>query len=39
VPDWIIWMILAGALGVGEVLTVGFILGPIGLADGQGSKP
>ena len=31
-PDWVIWTIAAAALGVGEMLTVGFVLGPIALA-------
>ena len=31
-PDWVIWVIAAAALVVGEVFTLGFILGPIALA-------
>ncbi|MEA2450692.1 MAG: hypothetical protein QOG63_2624 [Thermoleophilaceae bacterium] len=31
-PDWVIWTIAAAALGVGELLTLGFVLGPIALA-------
>jgi membrane protein implicated in regulation of membrane protease activity len=31
-PDWVIWAIAAGALGAGEVLTLGFFLGPIAIA-------
>src|SRR4051794_38597584 len=31
-PDWVLWSIVAAALGVGEILTVGFVLGPIALA-------
>jgi membrane protein implicated in regulation of membrane protease activity len=29
---WVVWMIAAGALAVGEVLTLGFFLGPIAIA-------
>jgi membrane protein implicated in regulation of membrane protease activity len=31
-PDWVLWSIAAAALGVGEIITVGFVLGPIALA-------
>ncbi len=31
-PDWLIWVIISGALAVGEVSTLTFILGPIALA-------
>jgi membrane protein implicated in regulation of membrane protease activity len=31
-PDWVAWMIAAAALTVGEVLTLGFFLGPVALA-------
>src|SRR5918998_1087504 len=31
-PDWVVWMIAAVALGVGEILTLGFFLGPIAIA-------
>jgi membrane protein implicated in regulation of membrane protease activity len=31
-PDWVLWTIAAAALGVGEILTLGFVLGPIALA-------
>ena len=31
-PDWVLWMIAAAALAGGEVLTLGFFLGPIALA-------
>jgi membrane protein implicated in regulation of membrane protease activity len=31
-PDWVIWVIAAAALVVGEVFTLGFILGPVALA-------
>lgn len=31
-PDWLIWIVAAAGLAVGEILTAGFILGPIGLA-------
>ena len=30
--DWVLWMIAVGALTVGEVLTMGFFLGPIAVA-------
>jgi membrane protein implicated in regulation of membrane protease activity len=30
--DWVIWLIAAGALGVGEILTASFFLGPVALA-------
>jgi membrane protein implicated in regulation of membrane protease activity len=30
--DWVWWMIAAGALAVGEIVTVGFFLGPIAIA-------
>jgi len=29
---WVVWLIIAGALAVGEIVTAGFILGPLGLA-------
>jgi membrane protein implicated in regulation of membrane protease activity len=32
VDAWVIWLVAAGVLAVGEVLTVGFFLGPIALA-------
>jgi membrane protein implicated in regulation of membrane protease activity len=32
VEDWVLWMIAAGVLAVGEIATVGFFLGPIALA-------
>jgi membrane protein implicated in regulation of membrane protease activity len=31
-PAWVIWMIAAGALGVGEILHLAFVLGPIAVA-------
>jgi membrane protein implicated in regulation of membrane protease activity len=31
-PDWVAWMILAAALGVGEIFTLSFFLGPIAIA-------
>ena len=31
-PDWVLWMIGAGVLAVGEVATLGFFLGPIAVA-------
>jgi membrane protein implicated in regulation of membrane protease activity len=30
--DWVWWMIAAGALAVGEIVTVGFFLGPVAIA-------
>jgi len=31
-PDWVIWMIAAGALAVGEMVSLSFFLGPIAVA-------
>ena len=31
-PDWVVWVILAAALAIGEVLTLGFLLGLLALA-------
>ncbi len=31
-PVWAIWLIIAAALAVGEVVTTGFILGPFAIA-------
>jgi membrane protein implicated in regulation of membrane protease activity len=31
-PDWVIWLIAAAALGAGEVVTLGLFLGPVALA-------
>ena len=31
-PEWVAWTIVAAALAVGEMLTMGFFLGPIALA-------
>ena len=31
-PAWVIWMIAAGALAVGEIFSLSFFLGPIALA-------
>ncbi len=31
-PEWVIWLIVAAALAVGEVMTLSFFLGPIALA-------
>jgi membrane protein implicated in regulation of membrane protease activity len=31
-PDWIIWVIAASALAGGEILTLGFFLGPVAIA-------
>ena len=30
--DWVLWMIAVGMLTVGEILTMGFFLGPIAVA-------
>jgi membrane protein implicated in regulation of membrane protease activity len=30
--DWVLWIIAAGALAVGEIATLGFFLGPIAVA-------
>jgi len=30
--DWVIWMIAAVGLAVGEIVTVGFFLGPVAIA-------
>jgi membrane protein implicated in regulation of membrane protease activity len=30
--EWVWWMIAAGVLAVGEILTLGFFLGPVALA-------
>lgn len=32
--EWVIWMIAAGVLAVGEIATLGFFLGPIAVAAG-----
>ena len=31
-PEWVLWMIAAAALAAGEVVTLGFFLGPIAIA-------
>ena len=31
-PDWVLWMIAAGVLAVGEILSLSFFLGPIAVA-------
>ena len=31
-PGWAIWLVIAAALAVGEVVTTGFILGPFAIA-------
>ncbi len=33
-PDWVVWLLVAVALAVGEVFTLGFFLGPVALAAG-----
>ena len=30
--DWVLWVIAAGALAVGEIVTLGFFLGPLAVA-------
>jgi membrane protein implicated in regulation of membrane protease activity len=30
--DWVLWMIAAGVLAIGEIATLGFFLGPIAVA-------
>ena len=30
--DWVLWMIAAGVLAVGEMFTLGFFLGPVAVA-------
>jgi membrane protein implicated in regulation of membrane protease activity len=32
VPDWLLWVVLAAVLAIGEVLTLGFLLGLLALA-------
>jgi membrane protein implicated in regulation of membrane protease activity len=32
VPDWVVWLIVAAVLAAGEVVTLGFFMGPIALA-------
>ncbi len=31
-PDWVLWMVAAAALAAGEILTLGFFLGPVAVA-------
>ena len=31
-PDWVLWVVLAAALAIGEVMTLGFLLGMLALA-------
>jgi len=31
-PDWVLWMIAAGVLAVGEIVSLSFFLGPIAVA-------
>jgi membrane protein implicated in regulation of membrane protease activity len=31
-PEWVLWMIAAAALAIGEVATISFFLGPIAIA-------
>ena len=30
--EWVVWMVAAGVLAVGEILTMGFFLGPVAIA-------
>jgi len=32
VEEWVVWMVAAGALAVGEIFTLSFFLGPIAVA-------
>jgi membrane protein implicated in regulation of membrane protease activity len=32
VPDWVVWVVIAAALAIGEVVTLGFLLGLLALA-------
>ena len=36
-PEWVAWTIVAAALAVGEIFTLGFFLGPIALAAAVGA--
>jgi membrane protein implicated in regulation of membrane protease activity len=31
-PDWVLWMIAAGVLAVGEIVSLSFFMGPIAVA-------
>jgi len=31
-PEWVVWMIAAGVLAVGEIFTLSFFLGPLAVA-------
>ena len=31
-PDWVLWMIAAGLLAVGEIVSLSFFLGPVAVA-------
>ena len=31
-PDWVIWMVAAGVLAVGEIFTLSLFLGPVAIA-------
>lgn len=33
-PDWVVWLLVAVALAVGEIFTLGFFLGPVAVAAG-----
>ena len=33
-PDWVVWLLVAVVLAVGEIFTLGFFLGPVALAAG-----
>jgi membrane protein implicated in regulation of membrane protease activity len=32
VPDWVIWLLVAAGFATGELMTLGFFLGPIAIA-------
>jgi membrane protein implicated in regulation of membrane protease activity len=31
-PDWVIWVIIAGVMAIGEIATMSFFLGPLSVA-------
>lgn len=35
-PAWVIWMVLAALLGVGEIFTLSLVLGPLAIAAAAG---
>jgi membrane protein implicated in regulation of membrane protease activity len=32
VPDWVVWLLIAAGFATGELMTLGFFLGPIAIA-------